>query len=325
MNNNIIKPRYIDLLSEHQKYGANKFIIRPSESNGSIPISIDFIYDSRRYKYDILIPEKYYQGAKSANHIFAYDKVLISEEEATQVYYESMILERSQELFYQKLLSVFYDIKLQENLTTDEYLELMITYVQSLPYDNQKAAQSNIKINFPIETAVEGKGVCSDKSVLLAGLLTCSGYAVSLLEFNNENHMMVGIPVEKDYSNMQSGYIFLETTLPRIMGIMPEFSGEIGKKIQSFPNIIQIGYGKLKYNRVRDINIIYKVKDYLDRFFTSNQVKSNIIQSFWQKQHIDVKNYNELVTLYNKIQSGTYSVGEISKEIKSCHTLILKN
>ena len=91
MNNNIIKPRYIDLLSEHQKYGANKFIIRPSESNGSIPISIDFIYDSRRYKYDILIPEKYYQGAKSANHIFAYDKVFISEEEATQVYYESMI------------------------------------------------------------------------------------------------------------------------------------------------------------------------------------------------------------------------------------------
>ncbi len=67
----------------------------------------------------------------------------------------------------------------RQNLSDDEYLELIAVYVQSLRYETQE--QNPAK--FPIETVVDRAGDCDDKSLLFAGLLSREGYPVALLLF----------------------------------------------------------------------------------------------------------------------------------------------
>lgn len=79
---------------------------------------------------------------------------------------------RCMQNFYAKLLGVFDGYAKDHDLTSDEYVELLTTYVQNIPYKTVGA-----EVNFPIETVIENKGDCDDKSVLLTGLLAKSGYA----------------------------------------------------------------------------------------------------------------------------------------------------
>ena len=91
---------------------------------------------------------------------------------------------------------------------TDEYLELMAVAVQSLPYETDGTLTAP---KFPIETYVDGKGDCDDKSLLLAGLLAREGYTVALFYFKPEAHMAVGV---KGYgcAYQDTGYGYVATT-----------------------------------------------------------------------------------------------------------------
>ena len=70
-------------------------------------------------------------------------------------------------------------IRTRHNLDSDEYLELMAVFVQSIPYKSQNLSSPK----YPIETYGDREGDCDDKSMLLAGLLAHEGYRVSSLLF----------------------------------------------------------------------------------------------------------------------------------------------
>ena len=79
---------------------------------------------------------------------------------------------------------------MNDTLDDDEYLELMAVAVQSLPYDTDGTLTAP---KFPIETYVDGRGDCDDKSLLLAALLAREGYSVALFYFKPEAHMALGV------------------------------------------------------------------------------------------------------------------------------------
>jgi hypothetical protein len=177
-----------------------------------------------------------YEGAKQA-------------EKATKVYgnisetiwlaqsYRAMVQDPAQDSLYATLLAEADKIRLQQKLSDDEYLELIVVYIQSLRYETRE--QNPAK--FPVETVVDRAGDCDDKSLLLAGLLSREGYPVVLLLFGPESHMAVGVGSD-DYHYKNTGYAFVETTNFSFVGVPTDKLGG-NLTLYSDPVIIPISNG----------------------------------------------------------------------------------
>jgi transglutaminase-like putative cysteine protease len=134
------------------------------------------------------------------------------------VYFKHMVYETKSEPVYEDIL---YDLRYYrnlKNLDNDTYMELIIAFVRSIPYDNE----SEITPRTPIEVVYDGKGDCDEKSVLAAGLLATEGYATSLIHIygtGSADHMGVGVRGEHNAFNYEdTGYLFVETTTTYPMG-----------------------------------------------------------------------------------------------------------
>ena len=151
--------------------------------------------------------------------------------------YRAMIADPAQDSLYRDLTGQFRQIRAEKNLTSDEYLELMALYVQSLRYETLPENPAK----FPVETVMEGSGDCDDKSLLLAGLLSHEGYRVALFSFGPEAHMAVGVG-SSAYLYKNTGYAFLETTNFSYVGV-PTTRLETGELLRSDPVVIPVGNG----------------------------------------------------------------------------------
>ena len=90
----------------------------------------------------------------------------------------------------------------------------VLTFVQSLKYEEDTGSDYT---RYPLETLVDEKGDCKDKSILAAAMLHEMGYDVVLLKFTN--HMALGIKgggemEGKCYEYGGSRYYYAETTSP---------------------------------------------------------------------------------------------------------------
>lgn len=156
--------------------------------------------------------------------------------------YRAMVTDPAQDQFYNDLTGEFRNVRDQRNLTSDEYLELMAVYAQSLTY----VTSPDNRAKFPVETVVDGNGDCDDKSLLLAGLLSHEGYRVALISFGPEAHMAVGVGSDQiNYKN--TGYAYLETTNFSFVGI-PAEKLRGGVTLRSDPLIIPIANETTHYH-----------------------------------------------------------------------------
>lgn len=117
----------------------------------------------------------------------------------------------------------------KHKLTDDQVVELVLAFVQTIPYDSEKAEKilgSNETglISYPYETLYENKGVCSDKTFLAAGLLKELGYGTALFVYDEEKHMALGVQCPVEYSSYGLGYCYAETTA-------------VGNRIGMIPNL----------------------------------------------------------------------------------------
>lgn len=162
--------------------------------------------------------------------------------------------ENTDELFYKQLLSdggdeqelklFIKEILSQEANYIDE-LELLVTYVQSaLAYDWDAFNTKGNVTKYPYETYYLGKGICGDKSILLAKCLSLLNYDFALFVFNRANHMAVGIKVPKRYGNYGTDYAYIETTGITPIGYVPEkFINNI--VLENTPKVIKFEGGKV--------------------------------------------------------------------------------
>lgn len=92
---------------------------------------------------------------------------------------------------------------------------IAISMVQLIPY--RHINRYNNRWFFPYEVLYNQRGVCGNKSILLAALLRGLGFGIALLRFESQNHMAVGIRAPDEYGYQDTGYAFIESTTPHII------------------------------------------------------------------------------------------------------------
>ncbi|MGB8309082.1 MAG: hypothetical protein WCE65_04520 [Methanoregula sp.] len=211
-------------------------------TDNSAPINVTntFLFENSKITISLPVDAAVCQAAKSTStSVTVYgnvtDKVWITDS------YMEMINDPAQEQMYTDLITQFRKIKNDMGLSSDEYLELMATYIQSLPYQSRPGEVAK----FPVETVVDGTGNCADKSLLLAGLLSREGYKVAIFTFTPENHMALGVG-SPDTLYKDTGYAYLESTNLSYVGIPPaELEG--GIELTSEPMVVPVGNGTTEY------------------------------------------------------------------------------
>lgn len=110
----------------------------------------------------------------------------------------------------------------KNKLNEDQILELVLCFVQNIPYDTTKAEDILSDKNvleydipqYPYETLYKNSGICTDKAYLGSALLKELGYSTALLLFSEDQHMALGVKVDKRYGNFDSEYAMAEVTSP---------------------------------------------------------------------------------------------------------------
>ncbi len=131
----------------------------------------------------------------------------------------------------------------QETENKDDQARIAISLTQKIPYDHSVVVMGTNR--YPYEVIYDNKGLCGEKSRLLAFLIREIGYGTSLLRYEEENHMSVGVKCPSQYGGYEhenTTYCFIESTAPTIPTYDDgEYVG-VGE-LESEPNIIHISNG----------------------------------------------------------------------------------
>jgi hypothetical protein len=141
-------------------------------------------------------------------------------------YYLKFINEPNQTRYLDNLIN---SIKSKTSYQDDQ-ARIAISLVQNIPYGGKPNITSyDNNTRFPYEVLYDDRGQCLEKSLLLAYLLRGLGYGVVLFQYPVQNHMAVGIKSPAEYANDNTGYAFVETTIPSIVTDDQEYYGDVGK------------------------------------------------------------------------------------------------
>lgn len=186
----------------------------------------------------------------------------------------------------EKYIKDFVELIKSKAPLSDDQARIAISIVQKIPYDWYAFRNDKIKNRYPYQVLYEKKGVCSEKSRLLALILKELGYGVVLFHFEPEKHMAVGIKCPIIYSYRGTGYCFIETSRTTIITNHEEEYIGVGN-LYSMPEIIKISDGK-SFDSV--------FEEYLDakewqRINEISKLSGNVL---------DFYNYNKWLSLVNK-------------------------
>lgn len=280
-------------------------IIEDKSAVGYERIDCTFPFLDGMESITVTVPSSVYYGAKSEESHDISSSMIDSQE-----YYYYYTNDPLQEDMYKSILSQMDAIRQKLGLTSDEYVELITTYVQTITYDDNAP---NIP-RYPVETVIDMKGDCDETSMLLAGLLSRAGYDVVLLSFDYEEHMTVGINASGYNAYPDTGgYSIIETTIYSYIADNYDMT--------SIPVVIDVGDGELTYNtgyQVSEIrNWIDNVKIYIDssnRNIDSTKSRMSYLSSQIDDYEAQLDYYDsQLDNLNNKYDLGWISYEDYSK------------
>jgi hypothetical protein len=166
-----------------------------------------------------------------------------------------------------------------EYLSDDEYLELIVAFVQQIPYVENPSP----KRKYPIEVIYDKSGDSDEKSLLLVNLLSREGYDTSLMVFEDLGYETTGIRVINEvadsslkvFSDGKKDYIFVDAGLPRFIGSVPEIY-----LTASEPAIYPVGHGTMSYG---PINYVWKIVADLKHMNELGLLPKGTIINTWDK------------------------------------------
>jgi hypothetical protein len=217
-----------------------------------------FPAESQSYTYTEAVPVTVDYGGQTISFTVQADRVIgLPEIRAPTVpqFYQMTAADPSQTGTLKRLADGFLDAKNRSGLSDDEFVEVVAKYVQNITYEPGTGLSKS-----PAETVADHVGDCDDKSLLLAGILAEAGYKVALLYFENESHMAAGVAADPQYDFRNSGYAFIETTVPAYLGDVPLLSGNVSVK-SVVPEVIPIGSGEKTYTAMDQNMQILKVRE----------------------------------------------------------------
>ena len=293
-------------------------------------VQIDFPFRGVEVKGEVTLRLAPYYGAKKEDSkstpLFGY---------SAEEYYSAIANDPAQDEMYDKLLGFFRAYAESHALTSDEYAELLTAYVQNIPYNTVGA-----EVNFPIETVIENRGDCDDKSVLLAGLLAKSGYAAGVVHFPEENHMTAAIRKENEEGCEISEYIVIETTRSAYIGEIPALIRNRNRTRIREESVFLVGEGTTAYTVSWQVDTILEQREEIILTIDSlgqemRSLKNEIAgqetllsqsydQEVYEQYEKNITTYNECVaTCYSyidtldKINTGSSSREEVYGRINS--------
>ena len=217
------------------------------------------------------------------------------EEAALASYYAGIFRDPREDALYTPLLSELGRIRRMEGLNDDEYLELMVHFVQAIPYD----ADAPVCPRTPAGVILDGRGDCDEKSLLLLGMLSREGYDAAILIFPEERHATAGIRItaatQPSFRVFDSGgrkYVYIETTRPTFIGLYPD------RFATADPVVIPSGNGTITYRAINDVMHIVSTQKRMEEKMTWLVTAGGDM-------------LGEITTLEGKLSSGTgYSTQE---------------
>jgi hypothetical protein len=258
--------------------------------------TFSFRYRTDNYTVKVPVNLSIYRAANmSAN------KQMIIDDKEVGLFYRQMIGDPAMEPFYRDLSKEVRNLRYKggKTLSDDEYLEMVISFVQQIPYDNTTAGPPR----YPVEVIYDQKGDCDEKSILLTGLLSQDGYDVGLLIFPSLKHATAGIrihlttsnPSFRVFSDDKRDYVYIETTTTRLIGFYPEEYENAPR-----PLVVPVGNGTIGYGKINYVmKIFYDTKTILTNKRTlEERGGANRALQQW-----DYDSYVSYVNTYNFVMS----------------------
>jgi hypothetical protein len=245
--------------------------IVPTEGPAVTAAKVTFAYQGKAYTLEPQVDSSVYHGAVAA--VRGYEVPTDADDEAKEgyliAYYNKLAYDPEMDATIEGLLKAFQGIRDKAGLDSDQYVELLTKYVQSIPYDSSRgtaatSGKDDGDPRMPIQVIADGKGDCDEKVMLLATLLTHEGYEVQGFFFEAEKHMALGIQAGDGDGYDGLGYSYIETTgIAYVSEVPTELVG--GFKLESEPQVIPFGddeirEGEYSEDAIAQVKRIVKVR-----------------------------------------------------------------
>ncbi|HJJ36880.1 MAG TPA: hypothetical protein O0X27_06890 [Methanocorpusculum sp.] len=291
--------------------------IEENEGTGFRDVLVSIPFEHLNHAHTVQVSNALYDGARASSK-----KALVPSgigDAWLPGYYSAFICDKAQTQFISGLLRIFRKIRTECRLDSDRYLELLVAYVQGIPYDFEKTASLDTAPRFPVETVVDNTGICSDKSLLLAALLSTEGYACAILHFGRDHHAAVGIPAPAGYDFDKCGYAVIETTAVSYIGGLP--IAPDGSQNLHRPKVIPIGNGQKTYSAIRDVAKIHAVLNDLNEKLKSD---GTLVSELTRLQNSIASQTEKLRQMKADLESGILSDEEDDILRPQAHTALLR-
>ncbi|HHG84537.1 MAG TPA: hypothetical protein ENJ82_07300 [Bacteroidetes bacterium] len=182
--------------------------------------TFEFDYQGAKLSVNLSLEAQVDQQYELAPHSFSYSGTL--PKNWRESYYAMYLSHASDQVAIGELLDQLQ--ALQPGASRDERAEMAVAFVQgAITYDWDTFHNIDQgRIRYPYETLWDGTGVCADKSILLAKLLTNLGYGVVFFTYERANHMALGIQAPAGFGSYRTAYAFVESTSYTPIGRIPD-------------------------------------------------------------------------------------------------------
>lgn len=271
--------------------------IKPTDGPAIQDVKHTFYYAGRQHTVSLRVDRRLYWGARNAQR----EMTRLpgeTEEEFHRAWVQYMVNDPAQKPVIKELSKQLRAISSQLSLDDDQRLELIAKYVQSLPYDDATFATRDFRNRFPVETIVDGTGLCGDTSLLMGVLLAEEGFDIAYLVFEQEEHASLGVR-GPGTTYGSTGYLYLETTSPFYVSEIPE--GLIGGiTLRSEPWIVRIGDGGRQYRSASHVTRIVKARAKVPA--EGQRLADRMSSKPWTRPEWDAmeKQLNDAQDAYNK-------------------------
>ncbi|NCN25751.1 hypothetical protein COT94_02910 [Candidatus Falkowbacteria bacterium CG10_big_fil_rev_8_21_14_0_10_37_14] len=191
-------------------------------------------YAGQKYSLQLVLSEEMYGIYRTSPKSYSYQGELKADWH--EDYYAMFLKSKTGDTMITDLVDGLKNIATANKMSSDQLLELTISFIQALPYDFSK----NIKFdtpNYPYETIYKKLGVCTDKVLLSVALFRKLGYGAIMFDLPSVNHAAVGVQCPQEYAVFGSNYCYVETTNFFPISVVPQdfkSTGIVDKSFDSY-------------------------------------------------------------------------------------------
>jgi hypothetical protein len=261
-------PGYIVPVGDVSRVGHRTFTFNYAPESGN----------QMEYTFRVPVNMSVYYGARQMNIALPADSENPGE---IRKYIASFESDPAMEELYSGVLTQLRSARYRNGgyLSDDEYLELIVAFVQQIPYVENPSP----KRKYPIEVIYDKGGDSDEKSLLLVNLLAREGYDTTLMVFEDLGYETTGIRVIKEvpdsslkvFTDGKKDYLFIDAGLPRFIGSVPEIY-----QTASEPAIYPVGTGTKSYGPV---NYVWKIVADLKHMNELGLLPKGTVINTWDK------------------------------------------